>query len=158
MLAKPASATPYPFTPKTTTKVRVGDFWSIGLDDGRYAAGRVLQVLDRVTVLGCVLDWSGDAPPTEETIAGAGMLAVGRMHLRTIEDCGEGILGNRSLESDDIELPIFRSNAEGAGQRLLQGGSDVGAASVDDAALPVLSTWGFGVARVRANKRFCPRA
>ncbi len=157
MLAKPASATPYPFTPKTTTKVRVGDFWSIVLDDGRYAAGRVLQVLDRVTVLGCVLDWSGDAPPTEEAIACAGILAAGRMHLRTIEDCGEGILGNRTLESDDIELPLFRSD-EGPRPRLLQGTTDVGGASAEHAALPILSTWGFGFARAVANRRLCPRA
>jgi hypothetical protein len=145
----------YPFIPKTTTKVQVGDFWSIRLEDGRYSAGRVLQVLNRVTVLGCVLNWSGEHPPTEDSIAGAGILDAGRIHIKTIQDCGDGILGNRSLTSDNIELPLFRSHAEGPGQRLLRGDTDIGPASKEDQALPVLSTWGFGVARLRANHQFC---
>lgn len=146
----------YPFIPKTTAKVQVGDFWSIRLDDGRYAAGRILQVLDRVTVLGCVLDWVGERRPTEDSIAGASILTAGKMHVRkTIEDCGCGILGNRSLESDGIELPFFRSHSEGPGQRLLQGATDVGPVTNQDRALPTLTTWGFGVARLRANRQFC---
>lgn len=147
----------YPFIPKTTSKVQAGDFWSIRLDDGRYAAGRVLQVLGRVTVLGGVLDWSGDEPPTENTIAGARVLAAGRMHIKTFADCGDGIRGNRSLANDSIELPLFRSHSEGPGQRLLEGATDVGPVGDEDRSLPVLSTWGFGVARLQANRQFCPR-
>jgi hypothetical protein len=147
-----------PLIPSTTVHLQAGDFWSIQLADGRYSAGRVLQVIDRVTVLGCVLDWAGDEPPTEQSIAGANVLAAGRMHVKTIADCGDGIRGNRSLADDDIELPLFRSHSDGPGQRLLQGGTDLGPASEEDRALPVLSTWGFQTARQRANRQFCPRA
>lgn len=148
----------YPFVPKTTAKIQVGDFWSIGLDDRNYSVGRVLQVLDRVTVLGCVLNWASKHPPTDRSIAGVGILAAGRMHIKTIADCGDGILGNRILTLDGIELPLFRSHAQGPGQRLLKGGTDIGAATEEDRALPVLTTWGFGVARLLANRQFCPRA
>jgi hypothetical protein len=146
-----------PYIPKTTKHVQPGDFWAIKLDDGRYSAGRVLQILDRVTVLGCVLDWSSDGPPTEQAIAGAAVLATGRMHLKTIADCGDGIRGNRSLAEDNIELPLFRSHSEGPGQRLLEGATDIGPIDDDGTSLPVISTWGFGVAKLRANRRFCRR-
>lgn len=149
----------YPFIPKTTSKVQVGDFWAIRLDDGRYAAGRVLQLLDRVTVLGCILDWSSDKPPSVESIAGARIAEAGKMHLPlTVMDCGEGILGNRALELDEIDLPLFRSHSHGPGQLLLEGATNVGSASKEDQNLPTLTTWGFAYARLRANRRFCPRA
>jgi hypothetical protein len=147
-----------PLIPSTTARLQPGDFWSIRLADGRYSAGRVLQVIDRVTVLGCVLDWAGDEPSTEQSIAGANVLAAGRMHVKTIADCGDGVRGSRSLADDNIELPLFRSHADGPGQRLLQGATDIGPASEEDRALPVLSTWGFQIARQRANRQFCPRA
>jgi hypothetical protein len=60
----------YPFIPKTTSKVSVGDIWSIKLDDGWYSAGRVLEIISRVMVLGGVLDWTGEVQPTEGSIAG----------------------------------------------------------------------------------------
>jgi hypothetical protein len=147
-----------PYIPKTTASLQPGDFWSINLADGRYAAGRVLQVIDRVTILGCVLDWSSDEPPTERSIAGAAFLAAGRMHIKTIADCGDGIRGNRGLVEDNIELPLLRSHSEGPNQRLLEGATDIGPARDEDRSLPVLSTWGFGMARMRANRQFCPRA
>jgi hypothetical protein len=81
------------------------------------------------------------------------------MHLPlTVKDCGEGILGNRALALDGIELPLFRSHRYGTGQRLLEGATNVASAFQDEKDLPVLTTWGFGFARLRANRRFCPRA
>lgn len=81
------------------------------------------------------------------------------MHLPlTVKDCGEGILGNRALELDGIELPLFRPHHFGPGQHLSIGATNVGSASAEATNLPALSTWGFGFARVRANRRFCHRA
>jgi hypothetical protein len=149
----------YPFFPKTTARIQVGDFWSITLDDGRYSAGRVLQVLNRATVLGCVLNWSSDTPPTVASIDGAGILNAGELNIRkTVEDCGDGILGNRSLELDEIIIPLFRSHEHGLDQRLLRGAVEISPVSANDRALPVLTTWGYGVARLIANSRFCSTA
>lgn len=149
----------YPYVPKTTAKVQPGDFWEIRLADGRYGAGRVLQIVDRVTILGAILHWSNDAPPTMNTIAGASVAFAGKMHLRlTLEDCGNGICGNRPLEADSIEIPMFRSHAEGPGQRLLHGTIDVGPVPDDAKHLPVISTWGFGSAKEKANLLFRPQA
>lgn len=145
----------YPFIPKTTERLQPGDFWGIALDDGRYAAGLVLQVLNKVTILGAVLDWSNDQLPTAASIASSKILAAGRMHIRAIEQCGPGICGKKRLALDGSDIPLFRSHAEGAGQRLLQGATDVGPATEADKHLPVLSTWGFSVPRIRANLAFC---
>lgn len=55
------------------------------------------------------------------------------MHLPlTVKDCGEGILGNRALGLDEIELPLFRSHSHGPGQRLLEGATNVESAAEED--------------------------
>lgn len=152
-----------------------GDFWPITLDDGRFGAGRVLRVVSRVIFLGCVLDWSSDRPPTSESLAGAGILVrhvvplalphrkpdatpdatpvAGEMHIKAIADCGSGIAGHRGLELDDIEVPVFRTAHFGGD--VVRGAEFMRKATSDDEHLPILSGWGFQLARTMANLHFC---
>jgi hypothetical protein len=119
----------YPLSPKTTTHLRPGQFWSIPMSDGRFGCGRVLQVdLERSTrtrFIGAVLDWVGSDPPTADAIAGSGVLAFGNAHVRVITFGGGAILGERPLSADDIEAPT-----------------------------KVNSYWGDGFAVSRAERRF----
>ena len=101
----------YPFAPKSNAQLEPGQFWSIPLSDGRFGCGRVLRVDRdrsygaRVLLVGAILDWVGDRPPTAEAIAGREVLAVGTTHVRTISYGGGMVIGERPLAADGIEPP-----------------------------------------------------
>jgi hypothetical protein len=102
--------TRYPFGPKSITRLRAGQFWGVPLSGGRHACGRVLHVpgadeslyLNSRTFLAGLMDWSGAGPPTNEAIAGCGVLAQGMMHVAAIRDTSSLIIGQRDLELDEI--------------------------------------------------------
>jgi Immunity protein 26 len=102
--------TEYPFTPKTNSRLRAGQFWSIPLRDGRFGCGRVLRVDRgsgsgaRTRFLAGLLDWVGREPPTAESIAGAALLEAGYAHVRSIAYGGGAVLGERPLEADLLQL------------------------------------------------------
>jgi len=111
----------YPFVPKSNAQLEPGQFWSIPLSDGRFACGRVLRI-DRAAsygartmFVGAVLDWVGDAPPTDVAIAGRPVLALGRAHVRLIGEGGGSVLGIRALEADGITVPAQINTHWGAG-------------------------------------------
>src|SRR6476660_9537596 len=67
----------YPFLPRSTKAMLLGQFWAIPLSDGRFACGRVveLRVRDDGTrdsrgFLAGLLDWVGSSNPTSDSIAG----------------------------------------------------------------------------------------
>src|SRR4051794_34952201 len=97
------SAPAYPFVPRSTAHLRPGQFWSIPLDGGRFACGRVLQLkiesgkIDRRLFLAGLMDWVGDSAPTAESIAGRGVVAQGGVHIKTIGEDAGAILGLRLL-------------------------------------------------------------
>jgi hypothetical protein len=104
------SAPDYPFTPKSNRYLRPGHFWPIPLSTGRYAAGRVTAVpafgpKDRVGVVVALLDWSGDAPPAGQDLAGCGALYQATSGFEAISKTGGSVLGLRALELDGI-VPI----------------------------------------------------
>jgi hypothetical protein len=80
------------------------------LSDGRFGCGRVLDPQGeqgygaRTWFTAAILDWVGEAPPTTESIAGAGVLETGRAHISAISDGGNAILGLRPLQLDGIQL------------------------------------------------------
>jgi hypothetical protein len=138
----------YPFVPKSTGHMRVGQFWSIPLRSEHFACGRVLQVRDlggkqdsRLFLAG-LLDWIGTAEPTCESIAGARLVAHGAAHIRTITKNRGQILGCRDLALDDIEVPITLSDRDGS--QLQQGFYIVGPPTPEQRkCLPIFSTWGY---------------
>lgn len=90
----------YPFVPKTTAHVRVGDFWAIPLRRGGwYACGQVLYVPEgRVNVVVGLLDWCEPDLPTADAIAGAPILDWNAVHIKSIRLTGGPLLGNSPLE------------------------------------------------------------
>ncbi len=101
----------YPLSPKSASSLLPGQFWDIPLSDGRHACGRVLaripagQSGSRMSFIAGLLDWVGTAPPTADTIAGAGVLDVGYAHVRAITSIGSAILGQRDLALDGLRAP-----------------------------------------------------
>ena len=99
----------YLFEPKSTMHLCAGQFWAVPLPDGRFGCGRVLHVpgpsdpesslylSTRISSPG-LMNWSGDEPPTAETIAGSKLLDQGRVRVAAITDTGGKTLGQRDLE------------------------------------------------------------
>jgi hypothetical protein len=97
----------YPFVPKSNRRLRPGQFFSIPLSTGRYAAGRVMVVRNLptehviVVVIG-LMDWSGDEPPTHEDLAGRAVMEQAISGFQAIANNGGAILGERPLELDGL--------------------------------------------------------
>jgi hypothetical protein len=153
MKPKPLS---YPFVPKTTTRMMPGQFWALPLRDGSFGCGRVIHLMPgmRVLFLAAVLDWHAHSPPTFESIAGARCLDQGQAHLKVITETGGSILGHRPLELDQIAPWEFRQAEYHANSRVLRGLEPIRPQRPNDSCLPVLSTWGYGVPVIVAEKRF----
>jgi hypothetical protein len=101
----------YPFVPKSNRRPRPGQFWGIPLDDGRFAAGRVMAVpafgvTDRTGLVVGLMDWVGSAPPTEEDIAGRPVTiqaqAARQLTCRpSVTTSRRGLIGDRPLAAFD---------------------------------------------------------
>ena len=97
-----------PFVPKSSKRLAPGDFWAIPLRDGRFACGRVVELLPqgmpvaRVALLGGLTDWQGSSEPSGESIAGGTFLAQGIMHIRSITTTGGSISGHREFSPDSL--------------------------------------------------------
>jgi hypothetical protein len=146
----------FPFVPKSSVKLEPGDFWSIPLAERRYACGRVLESMPdgmpgaRVGFLGGLMAWAGTDPPSYASIAGAGTVEQGVMHILSITQTGGAVLGNRPLELDRVEPWLFIHGVE-----IQRGFKLVRRAKPGDAAgLPALSWWGYDVVEVLARKHF----
>ncbi len=149
----------YPFVPKSTAGLEPGQFWSIPLDHGRFACGRVIQLRiedgkrDSRAFLAGLMDWWGRKPPTAERIGGRGVVEQGGADIKTIVATGGQVLGFRELSLDQIEPSLFR-NAETATQ--VQRGYDYLRPfdKKKDANLPVFSGWGYLFIKEIAEHRF----
>lgn len=148
--------------PRTNRDLRPGDFWAIQLECGRYACGRVVQLPppdgtgSRTLFLAGLMNWSGDTPPSAESIAGSTTLRQGQAHIVTIVRSGGEVLGNRPLELDGILPGLFVDSAGGPHVRLQRGLEAIGRPSAEQKrTVPVLSTWGYRVPRVIASRAFC---
>src|SRR5689334_1475440 len=118
--------TKYPFVPKSTASLEPGQFWSIPLQSGRFACGRVLQLKEirgrrdsRIFLAG-LLDWVGSEPPTSDSISRRRAVEQGEVHVKTIHENGGQILGCRPLLEDDIEPGFFLDQSPGKGCHLMK--------------------------------------
>jgi len=105
----------YPFVPKSNRTLTAGQFWSLPLSTGRYAAGRVIVARSlgpeehRIFIVNGLLDWSGDEPPTEIDIAGRAALFQAISNFDVIAKNGGAILGERPLDLDGLTpMPMGR--------------------------------------------------
>jgi hypothetical protein len=149
----------FPFVPKSTAYLEPGHFWSIPLRAGGFACGRVIQLRtigckrDPRVFLAGLMDWSSPLPPTADVIAGRGVIAQGSVHVMTVAKNSGAILGTRDLAQDGIEPWTF---LDAQMPNWLQRGFDRirDFDRMTDSGLPVFSTWGFGVIKMLAEKRF----
>ena len=95
----------YPFTPKSTSYIEPGQFWSIPLSNGKYACGVVISKLadlhegkvETRSFLAALIDWSGDQPPTGKDIENSIAVKVGAAHIKAICTTGGEIIGKSSF-------------------------------------------------------------
>lgn len=152
----------YPFIPKSTAHLEPGQFWSIPLNNGRFACGRVMQLAfwggkkDTRWFLAGLANWVGKEPPSATSIAGCVVMAQGAAHIGVIRDYQGLILGHRSLEEDGLEPQTFRSQESLAlNCMLMHGLAEVRPATYEEQALyPVLSFWYDGYVKYLAERYF----
>jgi len=102
-----------PFSPKSTSTLQLGDFWSIKLTDSRYACGRVIGWWPKdykghkKGFLGGLLNWCSELEPTFESIAGAEVIIQGGTNTNSLSSTKSLVLGNRPLELDGITPQTF---------------------------------------------------
>ena len=139
----------FPHIPKSTKSIELGDLWSIPLDKGEFACGRVVGYSkfegkqQLTTFLAGLLDWISDKPPTAESIAGSKTLIQGRAHIKTILLTGGCIKGNRLLELDDISPEFFIEYPHNTYASVFRGIEEIRIATPEDIQkFPTLSTFG----------------
>jgi len=89
----------FPLSPRSTTDLEIGDFWTVRLSDGSLCACQVTD-LNRsgpgalTSVLIGVLDWRGDVEPLAHELAGRRVLAQGLTRVEVFTEGGAPVLGN----------------------------------------------------------------
>ncbi|MDQ3713948.1 MAG: hypothetical protein M3388_17255 [Acidobacteriota bacterium] len=103
-----------------------------------------------------LMDWTSDKPPTVESLANYKFIKQGEVHIKTITENNGEILGLRPLEVDALEPQFFLSQSGGGRYCFLQKGYEILRRATDEERklYPVLSTWGFGVIKILAEKHF----
>jgi Immunity protein 26 len=156
----------YPFEPRSNAYLKPGQFWAIPLSNGRFACGRVLASArdtddpillggSRMIFLAALMDWVGDAPPTQDELIGRNVIAQGNAHVRTIRQTGGVVLGCRALHLDRITGLREVTHRGGGTVYLYEGATRLRAATREEAAsLQVRGTWGFNVIRLLAEHHF----
>ena len=156
----------YPFEPKSTAYLQPGQFWGFQRSDQAWACGRVIALQfdasgkrDSRCFLFALLDWLGDQPPTEASIAGATSVCQRDAHIKTIRENGRLILGCRDLSLDNIEPQLCLSQSGGRGCMLMRGYDVVRSATAKEIeSLSVLPTAGYNAIRLLADKLTSPVA
>jgi hypothetical protein len=153
----------YPFIPKSTAYLKPGHFWSIPLDNGGFACGRVVELAfdengkqnSRIFLAG-LMNWTDDKPPTSESIANCRFIEQGEVHIKTIRENNGEIIGFRSLEEDNLEPLLFLSESGGGPNCYLQKGLEfLRPATKEERKLyPALGGWGYKVIKILAEKHF----
>lgn len=150
----------YPLVPKSANWLIPGQFWALPLSDGTFGCARVIEVpgaetrYSRMEFLAGVLDWHSTVLPTSDSIAGARCMNQGHAHIRAITRTGGEILGFRELAADAITPWLFRGAEFWKNSEVYRGLTPVRPQTPKDDDLPILSTWGYDVARIFAETRF----
>ena len=141
--------------------MKEGQIISIPLDDGRFVCARVLQFDmrgenrdSRMCIIG-LLNWIGNVEPSSESISGSKLIDHGQVHIKTIRESGGEIVGFRSLDLDEISVPLTLDQSPGKNCRLRRGFIILGnATEQQQTELKVFRTWGYGMLKIKAEKCF----
>lgn len=160
----------YPFTPKSVSRLRPGQFFGFVLSNGTCAAGQVLTVpvhqdgdpgghllrSQRSFVYG-LLDWNGPSLPQADDLEGAAIVRWGEAHIKAITEHPPGmILGSRALlTTDGAPAARMKSHTAGGVVWVYKWGHCEGPASREDKGiLETMGSWGYGVGRALAERLF----
>jgi len=90
----------YPLVPKSTARMKAGQFWGVPIGGRGFGCGVVLSIERKVNgkrdtrrFLAGLLDWSGPEHPTSVQIVGRPVIAHGFVHLKTITENGGALIG-----------------------------------------------------------------
>src|SRR5262249_5221478 len=126
--------------------LEIGDYWSIPLERGQFACGRVIgrwPVPWRGNLRRCFrgpLECVAGCAPTRSGTAGSHVLQQGAVHIKTIIATGGAILGNRPLELDNIAPGLFIEYPDNRRAYVFRGMDQLRIASANDIqTLPTLS-------------------
>lgn len=103
----------FPFIPKTSRDLEVGDFWEVELPDGRYGCLQVTELAhrgpgSRSTLVVGVIDWCGGEPPTSESIRGRRILEQGLTRIEAFTEAGAQVLGRVVVTYDRVFPSHYR--------------------------------------------------
>ncbi|MEU9748384.1 hypothetical protein [Streptomyces niveus] len=108
----------------------------------------------RTMLLAGLIDWFGTAPPRAEDIVEASLLAAGSAHVKSIQETGGVILGQRLLEADGIALARY-VDAPGPTPGVYEGLRWVRPATSEEMRqLPRCEVWGYRVIQIKAQRRW----
>ena len=126
--------------------------------DGRFACGRVLQLRGEENptpsraFFGGLHTWVGTDLPSVDAEMGEKFIQIGLMHIRSIIESGGSILGERPLERDGIQMPMFLPACGGEGTMLLSGATHLRPALRREwGTMPILGLWGYDFIVLLAN-------
>lgn len=111
----------FPFTPKSSRDLRIGDYWVTSLDDGTLACFQVTDLKAagagalKTLVVG-VIDWRGTAPPAPADLRSRRVLVQGLTRIEAFADGRNSqILGNCTDTVGADELPSnYRAGGVGS--------------------------------------------
>jgi hypothetical protein len=150
----------FPVVPKSNRNLEPGDYWVIQLAAGRFACARVLQVegeqlpAKRQSFFGGLHRWVGSQPPTADDLRASGFVDYGVMHVRSIRETGDAIVGNVPLSTACDEIPILMDAMGGPGSQVLKGVKALRAATPSEwGRFPVLHFWGIDFVKQLAEHK-----
>lgn len=142
----------YPFRPKTNSYLLPGQFWAIPLSSGKYACGRVIELMpkgeigSRTSFLAGLIDWVGENPPLADDLIGCKTIKQGSVHIKT---------SHRPIELEEIKSDYFRSQEAFEGCILMKGYKNLRSISKEEwERYETFSTWGYKVINILAEERF----
>jgi hypothetical protein len=109
----------FPLSPRSSRDLEVGDFWAVSLPDGSFGACQVCDLKRsgvgalKTLVVG-VIDWRGNAKPTELELAGRRILAQGLTRIELFTQGGAQVIGSTKATVHGPELKsAFRDHGVG---------------------------------------------
>jgi len=140
----------YPYLPKSNQKLKLGEYWSIVLENGKHAFFVFLDIpqdSDRRSVLIGLVDYVSSSPVLPDS--SYEILWQGVVHIKSVNECGGLVQGKIEALSPVLEL----CSHGGVHCRVLSGFDTLRMATPEDIEyLGVRRVCGFKVPQTMANK------
>ena len=152
----------YPIYPKSNKFLKPGDYWLVKLSDNSYTIGLVIDIppsdlrLTREIYIG-LLDWNEKHIPDINEIQGIEIIEQGHAHIKTINEIGQGIIGNIDLNNANIKIKetIGSYGANASNFHIMKGYQIIRDFEIEDRQnYPSSGYWGYDYIKTIAEKVF----